>query len=96
MSTAEQVRVDVREVTSEEVGEYTQNGWAGLLPRLISPETAADLLAIVKEKIGERDERDEHAGPIARNLMAFAKWYRLERGVRRCSTRCATTRQLGQ
>jgi ectoine hydroxylase-related dioxygenase (phytanoyl-CoA dioxygenase family) len=76
MSTAEQVGVDVREVTSEEVREYHENGWA-LLPRLISPEAAADLLAVVKEKMGEKgDVMNTPAN--ARNLMAFAKWYRLD------------------
>src|ERR1700753_2149937 len=77
MSTAEHVSVDVREVTDAEVREYHENGWA-LLRGLISPETAGDLLAILKEKMGDDGAERMNTPSNARNLEAFAKWYRLD------------------
>jgi Phytanoyl-CoA dioxygenase (PhyH) len=77
VSTAEQVSVDVREVTDEEVRAYRENGWA-LLRGLISPESATDLLAVLKEKMGEHGDERMNTPANARNLEAFAKWYRLD------------------
>jgi ectoine hydroxylase-related dioxygenase (phytanoyl-CoA dioxygenase family) len=77
MSTAEHVSVDVREVTDEEIRDYHENGWA-LLRGLISPETAGDLLAILKEKMGDSGADRMNTPANARNLEAFAKWYRLD------------------
>ena len=77
MSTAEQVSVDVREVTREEISEYRENGWA-LLRRLISPDSAGELLAILKDRMGENGDERMNTPPNARNLAAFAKWYRLD------------------
>jgi hypothetical protein len=76
MSTAEHVSVDVRAVTDDEVREYRENGWA-LLRGLITPETAGELLAVLKEKMGESGER-MNTPSNARNLEAFAKWYRID------------------
>ena len=42
---------DVRVVTDDEVQRYRRDGWVAL-DRLISPETAADMLAKAKEKLG--------------------------------------------
>src|ERR1700749_4396936 len=77
MSTAEHVSVDVREVTDAEVQEYHENGWA-LLRGLISPETAGELLAVLKEKMGDSRAERMNTPSTARNLEAFAKWYRLD------------------
>src|SRR3954447_21985519 len=77
MATAQQVSVDVREVTPEEVAAYAEQGWA-LLPNLISPELAAELLAQAKAKMGEGGDERTNTPPDDRNLQAFAKWYRLE------------------
>jgi ectoine hydroxylase-related dioxygenase (phytanoyl-CoA dioxygenase family) len=77
MSTVEQLSVDVREVTDEEIREFEENGWA-LLRGLISPETAADLLAVLKERMGQQGDERMNTPPTARNLEAFAKWYRLD------------------
>lgn len=76
MSTAEHVSVDVREVTDQEIAAYYENGWA-LLRGLISRESAGELLAVLKEKMGESAER-MNTPANARNLEAFAKWYRLD------------------
>jgi ectoine hydroxylase-related dioxygenase (phytanoyl-CoA dioxygenase family) len=78
VSTAEQVSVDVRAVTDDEVREYKENGWT-ILRSLISPEAAADLLAVVKEKMGEHGDERMNTPSSARNLGAFAKWYDLDR-----------------
>ena len=77
MSTAEQVSVDVREVTDEEIRLYRENGWA-LLPELISRTAAADLLAVLKERMGEQGDERMNTPANVRNLEAFAKWYRLD------------------
>lgn len=77
MSTAEHVSVDVRDVTDEEVRRYSEDGWA-LLPGLISQETAGRLLAILKDKMGENGDERMNTPANARNLNAFAKWYRLD------------------
>src|ERR1700743_2208530 len=77
MTTAEHVSVDVREVTDAEVQEFHENGWA-LLRGLISPETAGDLLAVLKEKMGDHGSARMNTPSNARNLEAFAKWYRLD------------------
>lgn len=76
MSTVEQVSVDVREVTDEEIRAYHENGWT-LLRGLISRDSAADLLAVLKEKMGEQGAR-MNTPSEARNLEAFAKWYQLD------------------
>ena len=77
MSTAEQVSVDVREVTSDEVARYRQHGWVKL-PQLISREAAGELLTVVKGKMGEQGDERMNTPSTARNLEAFAKWYRLD------------------
>lgn len=77
VTTVEDVSVAVRGVTDAEVQTYRDNGWV-LLRRLISPETAAELLAVVKEKMGEHGDERMNTPSDARNLGAFAKWYRLD------------------
>src|SRR5690242_16525414 len=77
MSTAEHVSVDVRAVTDEEVRAYHENGWA-MLRGLISPDTAGALLAVLKERMGEHGDERMNTPADARNLEAFAKWYRLD------------------
>ena len=77
MSTAEHVSVDVREVTADEIREYEQNGWA-ILRRPVTPETAADLLAVVRGPDGRARRRADETPATARNLEAFAKWYNLD------------------
>jgi len=77
MSTAEHVSVDVREVTDDEIREYNENGWV-VLRQLISAESAADLLGVVKEKMGEHGDERMNTPATARNLDAFAKWYNLD------------------
>src|SRR4051812_48630764 len=76
MSTAEHMAVDVRAVTDEEIRAYHENGWA-MLRGLISRETAGALLAELKTRMGEHAER-MNTPANARNLEAFAKWYRLD------------------
>jgi hypothetical protein len=77
MSTAEQVSIDVREVTEDEIRRFHDQGWVKL-PQLISREAAAGLLAVVKEKMGENGDERMNTPSTARNLDAFAKWYRLD------------------
>jgi ectoine hydroxylase-related dioxygenase (phytanoyl-CoA dioxygenase family) len=77
MSIEKHVSVGVRGVTDEEVGIYRENGWV-MLRQLISREAAADLLAVVKEKMGEQGDEHMNTPATARNLDAFAKWYRLD------------------
>ena len=50
----------------------------GQAPALISREAAADLLAVVKEKMGDGGDERMNTPSTARNLEAFAKWYRLD------------------
>jgi ectoine hydroxylase-related dioxygenase (phytanoyl-CoA dioxygenase family) len=77
MSTAEHVSVDVREVTGEEIHDFSENGWV-VLRGLIKPDVAADLLAVVKSKMGEHGDQRMNTPSTARNLDAFAKWYNLD------------------
>jgi Phytanoyl-CoA dioxygenase (PhyH) len=77
MSSAETVAIDVREVTDDEVRTYAENGWVKL-PGLISREAAGELLAVVKSKMGEHGDAGMNTPSTARNLDAFAKWYRLD------------------
>jgi hypothetical protein len=44
--------IDVRDITDEEIEHYTEKGWVKL-PRLISPDVAAELLRRAKAKMGE-------------------------------------------
>ena len=76
MSTVGHVSVDVREVTADEIRAYHENGWA-MLPGLIGRDTAGQLLDELMARMGEHAER-MNTPPDARNLEAFAKWYRLD------------------
>jgi hypothetical protein len=76
VSTAQHVPVDVREVTDQEIAAYRENGWT-MIRGLISRETAATLLEELKARMGEDAER-MNTPSEARNLEAFAKWYRLD------------------
>jgi phytanoyl-CoA dioxygenase PhyH len=76
MSTVEHVPVAVREVTEAEIAAYHENGWT-MVRGLIGRDDAAALLGELKARMGENAER-MNTPSDARNLDAFAKWYRLD------------------
>jgi hypothetical protein len=75
MATAAEMRVEVREVTDEEVATFWEKGWVKL-PGLISRDAAAGLLRRAKAVLGENAD-DLQLDDHHRDFPGFRDYYRI-------------------
>jgi ectoine hydroxylase-related dioxygenase (phytanoyl-CoA dioxygenase family) len=78
MSVTEQVGINVRDVTDEEIAHFQEKGWV-MLRSLISEEDAADLLQRAKQRMGDTAQGDvdlEHT--LGRQSQQFRTYYKID------------------
>jgi ectoine hydroxylase-related dioxygenase (phytanoyl-CoA dioxygenase family) len=78
MSVVDEVGIDVRGVTDEEVGHFREKGWV-MLRGLISEEVAAELLARAKARMGETGEQEfADEKTLGRTTQHFRTYYKID------------------
>lgn len=78
MSVVDEVAIDVRHVSAEEIEQFRGKGFA-MLRELISPDAAAALLARAKQRMGETAQSDvPDAKTLGKSLPDFRMYYRID------------------